>query len=639
MIKWIHQNKRSITVFLVASVVVLSMSFFGVNIGRTKGERYAIKIGDEKISFEEFQKERRDRQEMLIQQYKKMLGKNYSQFAQQIYNIPNQQIADDIIAKRLTRLEADRLNLYVGEEQMQSFIRDQVFGGNFNSATYNAYLTQTGQNAPAFENKLREELLIENYRSLLSDLTEPSKKEIENFIKTKETAYDVNYVEFDPKNFEEKVKVDDAELEKYYTANQTDYEIPAKIQYNYSALNPENSMQLVDISQEDIEANYSENESRYMNPEQAKVRQIQINIPKDADKAKLDEIKKKAEEAHSKASAGEKFELLVPQYSDDFLTSTKGGDLGWITKGKKEKEFDDAVFGLKGKGIAPLIQTEAAYYIVQVEDYKEKDLKKLEEVREQIETELKKREAPAFISAKTYELYDAWEKNDKSLKDEASEGKIPYTQGGKLLAEGQDPDPKLKGLTKQVLLAHDLKKQIIDLGDNSVLVEVEKYEESRIPPFAEAKEEVLKHYKSEKSKTLAAETSQKFLESLNDPKQDFKTAAKAENLKVEEKKGLTRAKPDSGIFANKEVLNAIFSAAQPNQKPSEIINSQGKYYAVSVTAITPPDEKTIKEKYKNYEKQARDESAETLIQANLNRMKIENEIDIDKNLLAGGSNV
>lgn len=640
MIKWIHENKRSITVFLVASVVVLSMSFFGVDVPGSRAQRYAIKIGDEKITFDEFQKEKKERQDMMLQQYKKILGNNFSKFADQIYNMPNQDIADDIIAKRLTLQEATRLDLHVGEQQLETFIKQQVFGGNFNASTYGAYLSQTGQSARGFEERIRKELLVENYRSLLTDAAQPSKEEVQNFIKSKETLYDVNYLEFDPKNFEDKVKIDDAELEKYYTANQTDYEIPAKIQYSYIDLSPQNSMQLVEIGSDDIEAYFSENESRYMTPEQVKVQQIQINIPKDADTAKKEEIKKKAEEAHSKASAGEKFEILVPQYSEDFLTVSKNGDLGWINKGKREKSFDEAVFPLKGPGVTSLIATDDAYFIVKVNEYKDSSLKNLAEVKSEIEAELKKREAPAFISAKAYEIFDAWEKGSKSLKDVATENKFNLQSTGKLLGEENDPDPRLKNLSGTVIAANNVPKQIVDIGESSILVEVEKYEESRIPTFAEAKADVLKNYKKEHSVALAREAAQAFVEKVAaQEKLDIKAAAKTDNLKVEEKKGISKAKPDAGIFASKELSNVIFSTTEANAKPSASVSVQGKYYVLAVSSITPPDDKLISEKFKTYETQAAADSANALIQANLNRLKNIAVIDIDNTLLANDPRV
>src|SRR5437762_893551 len=116
MIKWIHQNKRSVVVFLVGGAVALSMSFFRVDMGRSKSKRYAIKIGDEQITADEFRNEKKTRQENLAAQYKQMLGENFKQFAKQIYNMPNQQIVDTIISERLFAKEASRVNLFVGEE-------------------------------------------------------------------------------------------------------------------------------------------------------------------------------------------------------------------------------------------------------------------------------------------------------------------------------------------------------------------------------------------------------------------------------------------------------------------------------------------------------------------------------------------
>lgn len=634
MIKWIHQNTRSIGVFLIFAVVVLSMTFFGVDVGSTRQQRYAIKIGDQEISFEEFDREKRRRQEAMLQQYKQIFGDNYTQFASQIYNIPNVQIADDIIDRRLLVQEARDLNLYVGEQQLVNFIKNQLFGGNFDSNMYAAYLAQSGLSSRAFENQLRSELLIENYRTLLSDIAEPSRPEIENFIKTKETLYDVSYLEFDPAAFAEKVAVDDATLEKFYAENQTDYEIPAKVSYNYLNLNPTNSMQLVEISSEDIEFYYSENESKFSNPEQVKVRHIQINLPKGADEKKLEEIKRKAEEAHSKAMAGENFDIISAQYSEDYLTAEKGGDLGWVEKGRMNYKFDEAVFPLKEGGVAPLIETDYGYHIAKVEGYKEAAPKPLDAVRAQIEEELKNREAAAFISAKAYEFFDRWQNSDQKLEEVAKDAKAGEFASADMLEEGTDPKPELKDLTRSVLAAVDSPRQIVDVGASTVLVEVLKFEEARIPSFTEAKDKVKRDYQAKQSSVLAREAAEKIIEQLAaDPDKSLPSLAKAEKYKIETQKGLSRANQQmTPPFTSLDAQEAVFQATDPATKPNKVVSANGKYYLIDVISITPPDQKKINEKFEEYRNQAAADSANSLIRATLDRLKATTELDIDQTI-------
>ena len=640
MIKWIHQNKRSLTVFIVLTAVVLAMSFFGIDMPSSRSDRYVIKIGDEKISYDEFQKEKRQRQEMMLQQYKRFFGDNYHQFIDQIYNIPNQEIADDIIARRLLLQEARRLNFYVGNQELANFIRNEIFEGGFSPALYSAYLSRIGLSSRSFEEQVRSDLLLNNYRSLLSDMSMPSAREIESFIKQQETVYEVRYVEFDPAAFEDQIPLDDATLENFYIQNQTDYEIPAKASYHYIALNAESNPELVEIGSDDIEFYYSENETRYATPEEAKVRHIKINLPENADEDTLARVKARAEEAHSKASAGENFDILVAQYSEDVFSIANSGDLGWIQKGKRDERFDKAVFAQKAPGIAPLVFTDSEYHIIKIEEYKEAGLQPLEEVRDAIRQELIKREGPAFVAAKAYEIYDTWQNQEKSLEQIAEENNFTLAYSPALIDQTLDPDPRLGGLTKSVIANAELRKQVVDLGDNSILVEVSDFKEARVPDFSEVKEEVAADYKKVESINLARSFAQNFIDKLNaEEAPDFATLAKNEKIRVEEAKGLSRASPGSGIFLDPLVQDEIFSISHANAKPSKFHSSGGKYYILQIAEIFPPDQSAIKDKTDSYRAKAFENSAGIMLSAVLSRLKASADIDIEKSLLGYEQNI
>lgn len=80
----------------------------------------------------------------------------------------------------------------------------------------------------------------------------------------------------------------------------------------------------------------------------------------------------KANEALDKLKAGENFALLAQQYSD-CPSKERGGELGYITKGATEKEFESAAFDLDIKEISEIIETDFGFHIIQslnkVEDY------------------------------------------------------------------------------------------------------------------------------------------------------------------------------------------------------------------------------------------------------------------------------
>ena len=86
-----------------------------------------------------------------------------------------------------------------------------------------------------------------------------------------------------------------------------------------------------------------------------------------------------------KAKSGQEFSELAKEYSDDTVSASQGGDLGYFTKGKMVKAFEDAAFNLKPGEISDIVESEYGYHIIKVYDKVDKQLS-FEEVKDEIKT-------------------------------------------------------------------------------------------------------------------------------------------------------------------------------------------------------------------------------------------------------------
>lgn len=83
-----------------------------------------------------------------------------------------------------------------------------------------------------------------------------------------------------------------------------------------------------------------------------------------SDKARIDEIYKRLE-------AGESFDDLVKEYSEDRATAEKGGQLPWFGTGRLAPDFESAAFGLKKDGAySEPVQTSFGWHIIRRDDYR-----------------------------------------------------------------------------------------------------------------------------------------------------------------------------------------------------------------------------------------------------------------------------
>ena len=86
---------------------------------------------------------------------------------------------------------------------------------------------------------------------------------------------------------------------------------------------------------------------------------------------------------------GAKFEDLAKKQSKDPGSGANGGDLDWAGAGSYVKEFSDAMVKLaKGKYTETPVKSQFGYHVIRLDDVREAQLPKLEDVKSQIAQQL-----------------------------------------------------------------------------------------------------------------------------------------------------------------------------------------------------------------------------------------------------------
>ena len=130
-----------------------------------------------------------------------------------------------------------------------------------------------------------------------------------------------------------------------------------------------------------IETFYNENKDRFYQEDAVHLRLIQLTRTEDQTDASLTE---KAEQILARFKAGEKFEDLAKEFSNDMKRS-KGGDWGWMKRSDFKKEFSDPAFELKKGEASKVILLPEGAFILYAEDRKFAGIQPIDEVRDQIE--------------------------------------------------------------------------------------------------------------------------------------------------------------------------------------------------------------------------------------------------------------
>ena len=112
-----------------------------------------------------------------------------------------------------------------------------------------------------------------------------------------------------------------------------------------------------------------------------------ILVEKEADaKAIIAQLKK-----------GGKFEEIAKKSSKDPGSGAKGGDLDWAAGGSYVKEFSDAMTKLdKGKMTETPVKTQFGYHIIRLDDTREAQMPKFDEVKPQITQQLQQQKLAKY---------------------------------------------------------------------------------------------------------------------------------------------------------------------------------------------------------------------------------------------------
>ena len=84
--------------------------------------------------------------------------------------------------------------------------------------------------------------------------------------------------------------------------------------------------------------------------------------------------KKELEEVRARALAGEDFDLLAKEFSEDPGSASRGGDLDWISLGKTAPRFEKMMLESPLNVISPVFESEFGYHFLEVLDKRTEDL-------------------------------------------------------------------------------------------------------------------------------------------------------------------------------------------------------------------------------------------------------------------------
>ena len=321
--------------------------------------------------------------------------------------------ADQLITQKTVLAEADRLGLRVSDEELRDELQHGRYavtffpGGTFiGEDAYEGRIQQADMTVPQFEQGVKEEILFDKLRNLVTGSAFVTDAEIRQEFVRRNTKVKFDYAVLRKEDIAKEIHPGDPELKAYYDSHLANYNnsVPEKRKVQYVLIDTAKWESQTPVTREDLQAYYDQHRDEYRVPEQVNVRQILIKTPLPGADGKVDqkgveEARSKADDALKQLKAGAKFEDLAKKFSEDPSGKT-GGSIGWIRRGGfPVPEVDTAAFSLPKGGTSDVINAGYAFVILHIDDRQPAHMKTLDEVKDQIEPAIKREKASRAADA------------------------------------------------------------------------------------------------------------------------------------------------------------------------------------------------------------------------------------------------
>jgi parvulin-like peptidyl-prolyl isomerase len=160
----------------------------------------------------------------------------------------------------------------------------------------------------------------------------------------------------------------------------------------------------VNVSDEDVRARYNEMQRRSEAVSAVQLSHILVKLPDHPTEQQLEEAKEKVAKAMDMVKGGKSFAEVAKEVSEDPSTSGNGGELGWFQRGSMNPDWENIVFSMNKGDMRGPVPGPQGLHILYVTDIKQSELKPYDQMKDQLQRELRRRELDKATQNWTEEL-------------------------------------------------------------------------------------------------------------------------------------------------------------------------------------------------------------------------------------------
>jgi peptidyl-prolyl cis-trans isomerase D len=520
-----------------------------------------------------------------------------NQIPPQLEGLYAKQILNSLVFQKEVEYESKRLGITASDKELADRVRQYVPGA-FNDGSFvgnDTYATEVQQRfqmtVPAFETLVRQGLIEEKLRKLVTDGISVGPAEIQEQFLYQNEKVKLDYVLIKPEDMAAKVTPDEVEIKAYYDANRASLQIPEKRVVRYALIDLQRLRATTPVTDDELKAAYQQNIAQYEVPNRVHAEHILLTTVGKTD-AEVAEVKAKAVDILAQAKKkGANFEDLAKKYSEDPGSKTKGGDLGWLVQGQTVPEFEKAAFSLNKGEMSDLIKTQYGFHIIKVLDKESAHTKSFDEVKDSIRTPYMLQKADQEAGAMAEKLSSEIRQSNKTTLDQiAAKYQLPVADTRPVAAKepvfelGNSPEVK----DEIFRLRQGELSLPIRTDRGYVVMTLKEIVPTHPGTLDEVRDKVIAAIKQQKGTELVT-TKAADLQKRVSAGEKFDAAAKALGLDPKTSDSFTRIGSITGVGSGKQ-LGAAFSVKQGALgAPIEIGPNSLVYLVAEKTEPDPAD--------------------------------------------------
>ena len=322
---------------------------------------------------------------------------------------------------------------------------------------------------------------------------------------------EVQVATFKAADFAAKLNLSDADLEAWYKEHTAQFQAPEQASIEYLVLDLDSIKKSIVPNEADLKTYYEQNATKLAGQEERRASHILIASPKSASADERAKARAKAEALLAEVrKAPATFAEVAKKNSQDPGSAQNGGDLDFFTRGAMVKPFEDAAFALKVNDISDVVESDFGYHIIKLTAVRTPKQKSFEEMRPELETELRNQQAPKKFAEVADPFTNGVYEQADSLKPVAERLKLAVQTA----TVTRQPAPGAKGvLANGKFLDALFSSDSIEKKRNTEAVEtapsqlvsgrITQHTPARTLPFAEVKDRVRQQLTALRSAELA----------------------------------------------------------------------------------------------------------------------------------------